>query len=94
MFIQICGVMQDARISCERFLKAIVIGGLEGKEIAKVEKETPKWDFLINDANCRNMKNRIQSILENATGEVLLIGWVGMELIPQLKKLKDKGGNH
>jgi len=82
--------VQDARLRCEVFLKEIFVGGLGGKEI--VEKvEEGKWELLINDAKCQPITARIYEMLERATGEVLITGWIGTLLLEKIRELKSKG---
>ena len=81
---------QLAKQRCEEFLVDIFVGGLGGKEIAE-RREVSQWELLINDVDCRHATDRIYQMLEQATGEVLLMGWVGTDCLPKLKELKNKG---
>jgi len=82
--------LQDVKLSCEDFLDDIFIGGLRGKEILE-RKNALAWELLINDVNNHRITERIYKMLENATTCVLLMGWVGTELLPKFKELKDVG---
>lgn len=82
--------IQVARQRCEEFLVEIFVGGLGGKEIVE-RTEVSRWELLINDVNCRHITDRIYQMLEQATGEVLVMGWVGTDCLPKLKELKSQG---
>lgn len=82
--------VQDARLRCEEFLVDIFVGGLGAKEI--VEKVAPsRWELLINDVDCRHVTDRVHEMLTRATGEILVMGWVGTDCLPKLKELVGKG---
>jgi len=81
---------QDVRIQSEEFLDEVFIGGLGGKEIAQ-RKESVVWELMINDVSKHQVTGKIYEMLEDAASSVLLMGWVGTELIPKLKELKDVG---
>lgn len=82
--------VQHSRLHCEEFLIDIFVGGLGGKEILE-RKEVSRWELLINDVDSRHITDCIHEMLEQATGEVLLMGWVGTDCLPKLKELKNKG---
>lgn len=83
-------VIQDARLRCEEFLVDVFVGGLGAREIVK-EAIGSKWELLTNDVNCQLITERIYEMLDQATGEVLLTGWMGTLLIKKLKQLRGKG---
>ena len=82
--------LQNARMRCEEFLVDIFVGGLGAKEIVE-RREINRWELLINDVDCRHITSRIYEMLEQATGEILLMGWVGTDCLPKLAELKSKG---
>lgn len=81
---------QDARLRCEEFLVDIFVGGLGGKEIVE-RREVTRWELLINDIDCRHITERVYQMLEQAVGEVSIMGWVGTGCLPKLKELRSKG---
>jgi len=80
---------QDARLQCEEFLVDIFVGGLGGKEIVE-RREVTRWELLINDIDCHHITERVYQMLEQAVGEVLIMGWVGTDCLPKLKELISK----
>ena len=87
--------IQDAYTTCRRFLKNIFEGGLSATLILEEKKEPlkPTAQLLINDQASRQILDKIEEMLEQATGEVLLCGWIGTLLLPKLKEIKQKGVN-
>lgn len=86
--------MQDAHITCERFLRTIFIGGLSGTVLAEKKITLPrqtKAQLLINDISTRRITEKINEMLDSATGEVLIFGWIGTFLLKKLRELKEKG---
>ena len=85
--------IQDAYLTCRRFLKSIFESGLSAtfvtEKIRKVSK--PAIDFLINDISNRQLAEKVETMLSETTGEILIIGWVGTILLKKLKELKEKG---
>lgn len=79
-----------ARQQCEEFLVDIFVGGLGGKEIIERKAVSP-LELLINDVDYRQITDCINLMLQQATGEVLLMGWVGTDCLPKLKELKNQG---
>lgn len=82
--------LQDVRIRGEEFLDQVFIGGLGGKEVRQV-KDVSASELLINDIHHRQITERIYKMLQGATTCVLLMGWVGTELLPKLKELTNVG---
>lgn len=85
--------MQDAYMTCERFLRTIFIGGLSGTSITKKKMMPPRFkvQFLINDISTRQITEKLNEMLNDATGEVLIFGWIGTILLDRLQELKQKG---
>jgi len=86
---------QDAYLTCRRFLKSIFEGGLSATLISEEKKELlkPTTQLLINDQASHQILDKIKKMLDQATGEVLLCGWIGTLLLPKLKEIKQKGVN-
>lgn len=85
--------IQDAYINCERFLRTIFVGGLSGTMISKEKLliQKSEMQFLINDVSIRRITGKINEMLSDATGEVLIFGWMGTILLKKLRELKHKG---
>ena len=83
--------IQDASIESSNFLDQVFIGGLGAEPVQEAPKITHKSEFLVNNANTREITERIESLLDEATGEVLICGWIGTYFIPKLIELKNKG---
>ena len=85
--------IQTAYLGSKRFLKNIFECGLSAtfvtEEIKKVEK--PTVQFLINDVSTRKITERIEAMLNGATGEILIFAWMGTILLKKLRELKEKG---
>jgi HKD family nuclease len=84
--------IQEAHISCERFLRTVFIGGLSGTLL--FEKSTSQGDsteFLTNDVSKRQITEKLEKMLDNATGEILVFGWIGTIFLNKLQELKKKG---
>ena len=85
--------IQDAYLTCRRFVKSIFESGLSAtlvtEKISIVSK--PIIDFLINDVSNRRLAEKVKTMLSGATGEILIIGWIGTILLKKLKELKEKG---
>lgn len=85
--------VQDAYISCQRFLRMIFIGGLSGTPLSerKTTLKQESVEFLINDISHRQITDKLEEMLNNATAEILIFGWMGTIFIKKLKELKEKG---
>ena len=85
--------IQDSYLSCKRFLETIFQGGLSATLVSEKKKELlkPVAQLLINDQASRMILDKIEGMLEQATGEVLLCGWIGTLLLPKLTEMKEKG---
>lgn len=86
-------LIQDAYISCKRFLRTVFVGGLSGTAISekKITIPRPQLEFLINDVSTRQITEKVSEMLNGATGEVLIFGWMGTILLKKLQELKHKG---
>jgi len=86
--------VQDAIITCESFVEDI-FADLSATLISEKRKESlkPTAQLLINDQVSRQILNKMEEMLDQATGEVLLCGWIGTLLLPKLKEMKQKGVN-
>jgi len=85
--------IQDAYLTCEGFLESTFEGGLSATLISEEKKEVPKptTQLLVNDQSLHQIFDKIKEMLKQATGEVLLCGWIGTLLLPTLKEMKQKG---
>lgn len=86
--------IQDAYLQCKRFVKSIFEGGLSATLVKEERREalTPTAQLLINDQHSHQILARMEKMLDEATGEVLLCGWIGT-LLPKLKEINKKGVN-
>lgn len=85
--------IQDAHREGLSFLDEVFIGGLEAKPIKEAHMISHRLEILVNNTNNREITERIDSLLDDATGEVLICGWIGTHFIPKLKEIKSKGVN-
>ncbi len=78
------------KYECEKFLDRIFLSERNGKII--IEKNNQKFeDKLFVNNGCREITPLIDSLLTNATGEILICGWIGTQFIPQMIKLINDG---
>jgi hypothetical protein len=87
--------MQNAYIESRRFLEIVFESGLSAT-LVKEQKKLPLLpitEFLLSDQTSRQILNRIETMLDQATGEVLICGWIGTLLLPKLRAIKEKGIN-
>lgn len=86
-------LIQDSRICCERFLKTVFSAALAGTSLsAKTTTLTKTYvEFLINDAMHRQIHEKLEDMLDNATAEVLIFGYMGTIFVKKLQDLKQKG---
>ena len=86
-------IIQETNLTSERFLKTIFSGGLSGILVSErdhfISKE--KSILLINDVKKHQIAQKLEKVLNSATGEVLIIGWMGTILLTKLRVLKEKG---
>ena len=87
--------LQIAYLTSRRFLKTIFESGLSATLVSEEKKELPKptIQLLINDQASRQILGKVDEMLEQTTGEVLLCGWIGTLLLPKLREIKEKGVN-
>ena len=85
--------IQNAYLTCKRFSETIFEDGLSASLVIEEKKEflKPTTQLLINDEISRQILNKIEKILDEATGEILFCGWMGTILLPKLKEMKAKG---
>jgi hypothetical protein len=85
--------LQNAYLMTKRFLKDIFEGGLSATLIAEEKKKISGeiTTFLINDVSIRQISDKIDALLDEATGEILIIGWLGTVLLKKLRELREKG---
>lgn len=87
--------MQNAYLACKRFLQIIFEGGLSATLVAEEKKELlkPSTELLINDQTSRQILDKIGTMLDQATDNVLICGWIGTILLPKLKEIQGRGIN-
>jgi phosphatidylserine/phosphatidylglycerophosphate/cardiolipin synthase-like enzyme len=85
--------VQDSYLKGERFLRIIFESGLGATTVSEVKSPIPKptVEVLINDAYLRQITDKLQKMFEEATDEILIIGWIGTFFISTFKELKQKG---
>lgn len=85
--------VQNAYLTCRRFLETIFEGGLSATLVTEERKKPlePSTQLLINDQTSHGILSKIEKVLDEATSEVLFCGWVGTFLLPKLKEIKEKG---
>ena len=85
--------LQNAYLVSKRFLKDTFEGGLSATLIAEEKKKIPKETvmLLINDVSFRQITEKIHGLLDEATVQILVIGWIGTILLKKLRELKGKG---
>lgn len=85
--------IQDSNLVSQRFLKTIFIGALNGtlvSDVPQITTQNPTM-VLINDVKSHQITEKIEDTLKNATGEVLIVAWMGTILLTVLRTLKEKG---
>lgn len=85
--------VQDSQRESLNFLDRVFIGGLGAEQIQEAPLISHRLEILVNNTNKREITERIDSLLDDATGEVLICGWIGTHFIPKLKEIKSKGVN-
>ena len=87
--------MQDAYLTCKRFLEMIFECGLSAALVTEEKRELLRStaQLLVNDQASHEILTKIREMLDQATGEVLLCGWIGTLLLPKLKEINQKGVN-
>jgi len=84
--------IQDAYINCKRFLETIFVGGLNGAPLSekKVTFGKISSELLINDISRHDITEKLEEMLDNATTEVLICGWIGTIFMTKIRKLHEK----
>jgi len=87
--------IQNAYLQTKRFLELTFKSGLSASLVTEEKKIPPQpvTQFLVNDQTSHHILDKINAMLDQATGEVLICGWVGTILLPKLKVVKQKGIN-
>jgi hypothetical protein len=80
-------ILQDAYLESLNYLDKLFIGVLEAEFINENKISDPLINLLINDSNSREITCKIDDLLDVVTTELLVIGWIGTQYIPQLIKL-------
>jgi len=85
--------IQHSYLTCERFLRTIFESGLSATTVSEEKLVIPKpvVEFLINNSYVRQITERIEKMFEEATNEILIMGWIGTFFISKFKELKQKG---
>lgn len=85
--------IQDAYLTCERLVRFIFEGGLSSTLVTEEQRKVlePETVLLVNDSFTRQITERIDVMMTNATGEILILGWVGTYFINKLREMKRKG---
>ncbi len=82
--------VQNAQLNSLRFLDSLFIGVLNGKIIEETSN-IPQSKLVVNDSLIREISDFVDALLDRATGEVLICGWVGTRCVPKLRELESKG---
>jgi len=87
--------IQNSYLTSERFLRTIFESGLSATTVSEEKLIIPKpaMEFLINDSDVRQITEKIEKMFEEATNEILIMGWIGTFFINKFKELKQKGIN-
>ena len=87
--------IQDAALTCRRCMNDVFVSGLDATPISEQKIELPKkiTEFLINNVASRGITDKLNRLLENATTEILVFGWIGTFYLKKLEELKTKGIN-
>lgn len=82
--------VQNAHFTSLRFLDQIFIGALNGEPIEEIPT-LPQARLVTNASLTRDITNLVDDLLQKATGEVLICGWIGTRCVPKLRELVSKG---
>jgi len=87
--------IQVAYLESKRFLEMVFESGLSATLVTEEKKLPPQalTQLLINDQGSRQILKKIEPMLDQATNEVLICGWIGTLLLPKLREIKEKGVN-
>lgn len=83
--------IEDSHSESLSFLDQVFIGALEAKPILEVPVKSPELELIVNNTQQREITDLIDSLLNKATGEVLICGWIGTHFIPKLRELANEG---
>ena len=85
--------VQDAIVTCGRFVRHIFESGFSSTLIKEEKKEVlkPSMMFLVNDVRTRQITEKITAMVDEATNEILIFAWMGTFLLRKLRELKEKG---
>jgi len=85
--------VQNAYLESKRFLEIIFESGLSARLVAEEKKELPRptMEYLINNISSDQITKKIETMLNSATGEILIFAWMGTIHLKKLRELKEKG---
>jgi len=85
--------IQNACLESRRFLETIFESGLSATLVSEEVKEISKpiSKLLINSISSDQISRKIETMLNNATGEILIFAWIGTIHLKKLRELKEKG---
>jgi len=86
-------MLQEAYEEGSQYLDKIFIGLLQGKEYLKRNILETNTLLITNDSYSRDITKKIKYLFSFAKNEVLIVGWIGTELLNELKLLKDREVN-
>lgn len=87
--------VKSSFLEAENLMNRIFVGALEGEikdpphPLKPVEEKF--HEVLFNTKDERKLTNKITVVLRNAKKEVYIAGWIGIYIIPTLKKLHKNG---
>lgn len=80
---------------CARFLDAVFIGGMGCERILSprpLRSRPSAHEIVVNVSKARTqLTDRLRDSLKRATKEVLIVGWLGRFIIPDLKSCVERG---
>ncbi len=83
--------MKISKYNCSLYLDELFIGKLNGTIIEEILKKRFEYKLLINDSNRREITDEIDKLLDSATTEISICGWMGTHYLPKLTQLKNQG---
>ena len=86
-------MLQEAFEEGNQYLDKIFIGLFQGKEYQKRNILELNTLLITNDSYSRDITDKIKYLFNFANNEVLIVGWIGTELLSELKLLKDREVN-
>jgi len=84
-------IIQDSKFNSELFLDELFIGKLGGTVVEDFIKRRFEYKLLINDSNRREITDEIDKLLDSATTEISICGWMGTHYLPKLTQIKNQG---